>query len=139
MGCLPRYIICTRMFWRERKKRRECRLSKKKIFLHLMQFVPTFNFSFAILIIKYSQSYISYSKSSYLMKISNSNSARFFSFSLLSFKIELTTTFTLDRYEETGIFLLFLREIKRGKRGRKRRELGRCREFSLDLVVLRAT
>lgn len=57
-----------------------------------MQFVPTFNFSFAILIIKYSQSYISYSKSSYLMKISNSNSARFFSFSLLSFKIELTTT-----------------------------------------------
>lgn len=60
-----------------------------------MQFVPTFNFSFAILIIKYSQSYISYSKSSYLMKISNSNSARFFSFSLLSFKIELTTTFTI--------------------------------------------
>lgn len=58
-----------------------------------MQFVPTFNFSFAILIIKYSQSYISYSKSSYLVKISNS--ARFFSFSLLSFKIELTTTFTI--------------------------------------------
>lgn len=62
-----------------------------------MQFVPTFNFSFAILIIKYRyiQSYISYSKSSYLMKISNSNSAKFFSFSLLSFEIELTTTFTI--------------------------------------------